>query len=358
MINLKTRGLKMKKIKVLVVDDSAVVRKMIADMLVVSPHIDVVGTAMDPYIAADKIKSLQPDVITLDIEMPRMDGITFLDKLMKIKPMPVIMVSSFTDRGAAETIRALECGAADFILKPSFDESKDTWNEFSRQLIDKIESISQIHVKRSKTRTVCPVVKSISGESGNASKFIIAIGASTGGVEVISEILNVLPEKMPGIVITQHMPPKFTEAFANRINTVSKLTVKEAANGDRVRDGSAYIAPGGTQMLLRRDTNGYWLEINDDPPKNRHKPSVDILFNSVANAAAGNSLGIILTGMGNDGAAGLLEMRSSGAVTIAQDELSCVVFGMPREAIRMGGAQEIKNVEQIIEYLKHVPQPV
>jgi two-component system, chemotaxis family, protein-glutamate methylesterase/glutaminase len=342
----------MKKIKVLVVDDSAVVRKLITDTLASSGHIEVVGTAMDPYIAADKIKNLQPDVITLDIEMPRMDGITFLDKLMKVKPMPVIMVSSFTDKGATETIRALECGAADFILKPAPDESSEKWKEFSRQLVDKIEAVSLMHVKRHIVKTANPVVKSAQSGEKTPSTFVIAIGASTGGTEVISDILSALPERMPGIVVTQHMPPKFTEAFANRINTLSVLTIREAAHGDRIYDGHAYIAPGGTQMLVRGDSGGYWIEVNDDPPQNRHKPSVNVLFNSVANCAGENSLGVILTGMGNDGAAGLLEMRNNGAVTIAQDEASCIVFGMPREAIRMGGAQEVKNVEQIIGYLR------
>ena len=342
----------MKKTKVLVVDDSAVVRKFMTDALNSSTDIEVVGTAMDPYIAADKIKNLQPDVVTLDIEMPRMDGLTFLQKLMLIKPMPVIMVSSLTDRGASATIRALEYGAVDFILKPRPEDGEGSWTSFRERLVEKIETAKDLSIKQKKVKERNVIDKSCADcESAEDSKSVYVIGASTGGTEVIEEILTRMKSDFPGIVVTQHMPPKFTEAFANRMNSFSEIFIKEAAHGDRVRNGTALIAPGGKQMLLRSDKAGYYVEVNDDPPKNRHKPSVDVLFSSAAVSAGDNATGIILTGMGADGASGMLEMKESGADTIAQDESSCVVFGMPREAIRLGGVSHIMNIESIINYM-------
>ncbi|MBP7901793.1 MAG: chemotaxis response regulator protein-glutamate methylesterase [Spirochaetes bacterium] len=342
----------MNKTKVLIVDDSAVVRKFMTDALKDVPDIEVVGTAMDPFIAADKIKTLQPDVITLDIEMPRMDGLTFLQKLMMVRPMPVIMVSSLTDRGASETIRALEYGAIDFVLKPKAEETGKSWNDFRDKLIEKIETAKHLSIKKRKVKERTVISKNNTQSLQENSNSVYVIGASTGGTEVIEEILTSMKSDFPGIVVTQHMPPKFTEAFANRMDSFAEIFIKEASNGDRVKRGCALIAPGGMQMLLRRDSSGYFVEVNDDPPKNRHKPSVDILFSSAADSAGENATGIILTGMGADGASGLLEMKDAGADTIAQDEASCVVFGMPREAIRLGGARRIMNIESIINYMK------
>lgn len=357
----------MNKIKVLIVDDSAVTRKYLTDMLSISPLIEVVGTAIDPYIADQKINMLQPDVLTLDIEMPRMNGLTFLQKLMKLSPMPVLMVSSFTDRGAKVTLQALEYGAVDFILKPSSQDAGSMKN-FSELLIEKIIMVSKSKVKRSGAARILPELRE--RETGDEkytadvilprkdpreimarSEKVIAIGASTGGTEVIDEILVHLPDTLPGIVITQHMPEKFTDAFANRLNDKSAILVREARNNDRLYKGMAFIAPGGKHMLLRADTDGYWIEINDGPPVNRLKPSVDVLFRSVSLAAGKSALGIILTGMGNDGAAGLLEMKQAGAVTIAQDEASCVVYGMPNEARKVGAVDMEKNIKGIVDYI-------
>ncbi len=359
----------MDKIKVMIVDDSAVMRKFLTEALSQSSRIEVVGTALDPYIAADKINKLRPDVLTLDIEMPRMDGLTFLKKLMIASPMPVIMVSSFTDSGAKVTLQALESGAVDFILKPSVQNGAGM-KEFADSLIEKIIMASNSKVKRGAAARILPeekpmpmiVDKKYSAdvilqkkdprEIRARSEKIIAMGASTGGTEVIDEILVNLPDNLPGIVITQHMPEKFTEAFANRVNDKCAIMVREAKDKDRLYKGMALIAPGGKHMLLRADGNGYWIEINDGPPVNRHKPSVDVLFRSVSLVAGKSALGIICTGMGADGAAGLLEMRQAGAVTIAQDEASCVVYGMPNEAKKLGAAAMERNIKGMIDYIK------
>jgi two-component system chemotaxis response regulator CheB len=352
------------KIKVLVVDDSAVMRKSLTDILN-SSKIEVVGTALDPYIAVNKIKQLSPDVLTLDIEMPRMDGLTFLRKLMIANPMPVIMVSAFTEKGALQTIQALEYGAVDFILKPRSDDAQE-WERFSTELREKVLAAAQIKSERftAKSREKAIEIeekftadvilpKTISKVRTTHSDVIIALGASTGGTEVIAQILSHLHENVPAIAIVQHMPEKFTEAFANRVNNNSKLYVKEATNGDRLYRGTALIAPGNRHMLVRADTNGYYVEINDGPPVNRHKPSVDVLFRSVAQVVS-KSVGILCTGMGADGAEGLGEILQSGGMTIAQDEASSVVFGMPREAIKRGAAQKVMNVEQMIAYINNL----
>jgi two-component system chemotaxis response regulator CheB len=343
----------MEKTTVIIVDDSAVVRQLMTECLK-DTDIEVLATAIDPYVAADKIMKFHPDVITLDIEMPRMDGLTFLKKLMSLKPMPVIMVSSLTDKGAKETIMALEYGAADFILKPKHMEDPEAKNSFKEMLAEKIHMAKNMKIRSRAPREIrSELVKSVPIPSKQeSSRNLIAIGASTGGTEVIEDILTEMEPDCPGIVITQHMPPKFTEAFANRIDSLSKIHVAEAKDGDRVTTGTALIAPGGLQMKVKQDKNGYFVEVKDDPPVNRHKPSVDVLFNSVAESAAGNALGVILTGMGADGARGLLAMKESGSITLAQDEKSCVVFGMPKEAIKLGGAVNVLNVEEIISYMK------
>jgi two-component system, chemotaxis family, protein-glutamate methylesterase/glutaminase len=349
--------------RVLIVDDSALMRKMLTEALSNVKGIEVIGTAPDPYIAADKIKRLQPDVLTLDIEMPRMDGLTFLSRLMAASPMPVLMVSALTDSGARETMKALELGAVDFILKPKADE-KDKWESFRRDLAEKILALDSEKVKKRMRSAQAPlpqVDKKYSADvilpkqkprhSMERTETVIAIGASTGGTEVIAEILSMLKEDAPGIVIAQHMPEKFTEAFANRVNDISRMFVKEGAHGDRLDRGMALIAPGNRHMLLHRDSQGYWVEINDGMPVNRHRPSVDVLFRSVAQTAGRSAVGVILTGMGADGANGLLEMKQAGAVTLAQDEESCIVFGMPNEAIKRGAADMVRGIRGITDYL-------
>jgi two-component system chemotaxis response regulator CheB len=364
----------MKKVKVLIIDDSAVTRKFLAESLSRSKSIEVVATALDPFIAVNKIKKFDPDVLTLDVEMPRMDGLTFLSKLMVARPMPVIMVSSFTDAGARVTLRALELGAVDFILKPAID-THTAQDEFSEELIARVLAASQSRV-RSRV-PASPAREVISGDlakysadviipqkkgmqTKHQSETIIAIGASTGGTEAIAEIFRDLSDEAPGIVVVQHMPEKFTKAFADRIDGIARPYVKEAEHGDRLYRGTAFIAPGNRHMLLRADAHGYYVEINDGLPVNRHKPSVDVLFRSVAQTAGKNAIGILLTGMGADGAAGLLEMREAGAETIAQNEESSVVFGMPREAIRLNAARRVlslKDIGRFIEEAKSLAVP-
>ncbi len=353
-----------KKVKVLIIDDSALMRKFLTDTLSQSPEVEILGTAIDATLAAKKINTLNPDVITLDIEMPGMDGLTFLHKLMIANPVPAIMVSSLTEKGSTAAIRALEIGAFDVIAKPQYD-NKESAAEFSRELIEKViaggHSKSRIKKKPATTLKVeqkytADVIlsKSDFANRNKPTEKVIAIGASTGGTEVIDQILASLPNGCPGIVITQHMPEKFTEAFANRVNGKSNLLVKEAKNGDRLLTDVALIAPGGKHMLLKSDRSGYWVEINDGPPVNRHRPSVDVLFRSVSKYAGDSAVGIICTGMGNDGAAGLLEMKQSGAYTVAQNEESCVVFGMPKEAIKLGAADMITDIDGIINYIRRM----
>ncbi len=359
----------MSKIKVLVVDDSAVTRKLITEALEKSRQMEVVATAIDPFIAVNKIKRYQPDVITLDIEMPRMDGLTFLSKIMIASPMPVIMVSAFTDRGAKQTLRALELGAVDFVLKPRLDDPA-SWEGFSHELAEKVVVAGGTKIRRADRIEREPRPGELSGisvlekhtadvilprkktmESKTRTDTVIALGASTGGTEAIAEILRNLPEEVPGIVIVQHMPEKFTKAFSDRLNGLSKLYVKEAEHGDRLYRGTVLVAPGDRHMLLRADTTGYWVEINDGPPVNRHRPSVDVIFRSVAQLVGKKSVGILLTGMGADGAAGLLEMKEAGAQTVAQDEKSSTVFGMPREAIKIGAADRVMNLQEVTKYI-------
>jgi two-component system, chemotaxis family, protein-glutamate methylesterase/glutaminase len=350
------------KVKVLIIDDSAVMRKFLTDVLSQSNEIEILGTAIDANIAARKITMMNPDVITLDIEMPGMDGLTFLQKLMIANPVHAIMVSSLTAKGTVAAVKALEIGAFDIIGKPQFDQPERA-AEFARYLIEKV--IAAGHSKKTIRKRVpakleveqkysADVILS-KAELANKNKpteKVIAIGASTGGTEVIDQILASLPTGCPGIVVTQHMPEKFTEAFANRVNTKSKIFVKEAKNGDRLLTDIALIAPGGKHMLLKADRTGYWVEINDGLAVNRHKPSVDVMFRSVSKYAGDSAVGIICTGMGNDGAAGLLEMKESGAYTIAQNEESCIVFGMPKEAIKLNAANLVTDVEGIISYIK------
>lgn len=355
----------MNKIKVLIIDDSAVVRRMLTEVLSASEDIEVVGAALDPFIAVDKIKKLKPDVLTLDIEMPRMDGMTFLSRLMVSNPLPVVMVTSLTENIPGITIRALELGAVDFILKPKSGD-KDAFERFAIELTEKVIGASRSKIKKkTAVSDILPAQRVIS-EKFSAdiilqkkapeiirakSDAVVAIGASTGGTEVIASIMSRLSVDAPGILVAQHMPEKFTLSFAERIDRISLLKAKEAENGDRVYRGTCFIAPGGRHMLLRSDKDGYFIEINDGPPVNRHKPSVDVLFRSVAQVASNKSLGIILTGMGSDGAQGLLEIREAGIATIAQDEASSTIFGMPAEAIKLGAAGIVSDISGIIGYI-------
>jgi len=333
-------------IKVLVVDDSAVVRKVFTEQLSRQKGIVVVGTAPDPYVARDKIVKLKPDVITLDIEMPRMDGITFLRKLMQHYPLPVIVVSSLTTKGSKLALEALSIGALEVISKPNAAYSV---GDMSLQLGEKIRAVfrarTKLSVIKNQKNKFAPVTQ-ISALAETTNK-VIAIGASTGGTEAIKKVLTRMPRNSPGIVIVQHMPAQFTTSFAERLDELCQLEVKEAQNGDTVTNGVALIAPGNYHMLLKRSGARYYIDVKTGPLVHYQRPAADVLFKSVARFAGSNALGIILTGMGKDGAAGMLEMKKAGAVNIAQDEKSCVVFGMPKEAINIGAVDHVQDIYSI-----------
>jgi two-component system, chemotaxis family, protein-glutamate methylesterase/glutaminase len=339
-----------KKIKVLIVDDSAIVRKIFSEELSKEPDIEVVGTAPDPFVARDKIVLLKPEVITLDIEMPRMDGLTFLKKLMKHFPMPVIIVSSLTPKGSEMAMEALESGAVEVMAKPGASYSV---GDMCVQLKDKIRVAARVNLQRIQNqppRPQAPVSKPLTVASSSLTQTtqkLIAMGASTGGTEALKDVLTKMPVNTPGIVVVQHMPAHFTTAFAERLNKLSQIEVKEAKDGDTVLDGRALIAPGNFHMLLRRSGAKYYVNVKDGPFVHHQRPAVDILFSSVAQYAGANAIGVIMTGMGADGADGLLKMKQAGAKTIAQDEASCVVFGMPKEAIKVGAADRVVPLETI-----------
>ena len=335
-----------RNIRVLVVDDSAVVRKVFASELSRARGIEVVGTAPDPYVARDKIVKLKPDVITLDIEMPRMDGITFLKKLMKHYPMPVIIVSSLTRKGGKMALEALSAGALEVISKPTAAYSV---GDMGIQLADKIRAVAHANPRKNALEMPTPAaaVHRPEGQLSKTTNQIIAIGASTGGTEAIRAVLETMPPNAPGIVIVQHMPAQFTTSFAERLDSLSQIRVREAANGDSVVNGQALLAPGNYHMLLRRSGARYYVEIKAGPMIHHQRPAVDVLFRSVANTAGANAVGVILTGMGADGATGMLEMKQAGARTIAQNEQTCVVFGMPREAIKKGGVDQVLPLSDI-----------
>ncbi len=350
------------KIKVLCVDDSALIRSLMTEIINSQPDMTVVATAPDPLVARELIKQHNPDVLTLDVEMPRMDGLDFLEKLMRLRPMPVVMVSSLTERGNEITLRALELGAVDFVTKPKVG-IRDGMLEYAEKLADKVRAAARARV-RAHHAPAPPAAASAAGSAGSAAggahaahpgaghapmlnnpllstEKLIIVGASTGGTEAIREVLTPLPPDAPAVLIAQHMPPGFTKSFAQRLNGLCRITVKEAEHGERVLPGHAYIAPGHAHLLLARSGANYIAHLSDEPPVNRHRPSVDVLFRSAATHAGKNAIGVILTGMGRDGAAGLLEMRRAGAYTLAQDEASCIVFGMPREAIALGAADDV-----------------
>ena len=350
----------MAKIKVLVVDDSALVRKLITEMLATDHEIEVIGTASDPFAARERIKQLNPDVITLDVEMPRMDGITFLENLMRLRPTPVVMVSSLTQRGADVTLRALELGAIDFVPKPKVDVA-GSLTSYSDELIAKIKVAARARVTaRSATprvlanvdprRTADAVLPPSSGRAVlRTTERIIAIGASTGGTEAIREILESLPPDSPGIVISQHIPAAFSKAFAERMNRSSAMSVCEAQDGQQILPGHVYIAPGDRHLLVERDGARYRCRLNDGPHVNRHRPSVDVMFRSVAQNVGPNAIGVILTGMGEDGARGLKEMGEAGAPTVAQDEATSVVWGMPGAAVKFGAARFVWPLHHVAQ---------
>jgi len=351
------------KLKVLIVDDSALVRRILTELLSADPEIEVVGAASDAYMARDKIKALNPDVITLDVEMPKMDGVTFLRNLMRLRPMPVVMVSSLTEHGAEITLDALAVGAVDYLPKPKIDLAA-TLGDYAEELRAKIKMAARARVRRysadapaaagAGAGNIPPrysadaiLPKTAAPKQFRTTDRIIAIGASTGGTEAIRNVLVELPADTPGIVIAQHIPKAFSTPFAKRMNACCQMTVYEAEDGQQVLPGHVYIAPGDRHLLLVRDGARYVCKLDDGQPVNRHKPSVDVLFRSVAQQAGRNAIGVILTGMGKDGAEGLKEMRDAGSPTIAQDEATSVVWGMPREAVAIGAAVQVMGLHEI-----------
>ncbi|GHE21323.1 protein-glutamate methylesterase/protein-glutamine glutaminase [Halomonas urumqiensis] len=331
-------------IKVLCVDDSALIRDLLSEIINSQPDMEVVAVAPDPIVARDLIKQHNPDVLTLDVEMPRMDGLDFLERLMRLRPMPVLMVSSLTQSGSEITLRALELGAVDFVAKPSLG-IRSGMLEYAAEIAEKIRAAARSRPHKPRRRDEPPPAR-LKAPLVTSEKLVI-IGASTGGTEAIRRVLEPLPAGSPAILITQHMPGGFTRSFAERLDRLCQIKVKEAEDGERVLPGHAYIAPGDAHLKLARSGANYVARLDDGPPVNRHRPSVDVLFHSAATHAGRNAIGVLLTGMGKDGAAGLVEMRKAGAPTLAQDEASCVVFGMPREAIALGGAGEVVALEDI-----------
>jgi two-component system chemotaxis response regulator CheB len=338
-------------IKVLIVDDSALMRCVLSEMIQSQPDMEVVGTASDPLIARDLIKQTNPDVLTLDVEMPRMDGLDFLEKLMRLRPMPVVMVSSLTERGSEVTLRALELGAVDYVTKPKLS-IKVAMLEYTELLAEKIRiayhagtkmNFRTSMVKKSFQYEPLPLV----GNRFLSTEKLIIVGASTGGTEAIKTFLLQMPADCPGILIAQHMPEGFTRSFAHRLDSLCKINVIEAVGGERILPGNAYIAPGHSHLLLARSGASYITRLDQGPPVNRHRPSVDVLFRSAALHAGKNAVGVIMTGMGRDGAVGLLEMKKAGAYNYAQDEHSCVVFGMPKEAIEIGAVHEVAPLSRL-----------
>ena len=340
----------MPPIKVLIIDDSALMRKLLVEVMAGDPELEVVGTAGDPFVARDLIKQLGPDVITLDVEMPRMDGITFLRNLMKLRPMPVVMISSLTDRGAETTLEALALGAVDFVAKPKLDLAHGM-----ASLGDEI--IAKVKIAARARLGAMPPRPRVAPPTGAASALktterVVAIGASTGGTEAIARILEVLPPDGHGIVMAQHIAPEFSRRFAERLDGCSALTVREAGDGDPILRGHAYLAPGHRHLRVVRSGARYLCALSDEPPFNRHRPAIDLLFESVARTAGANAIGVLLTGMGADGAVGLLAMRAAGARTIAQDRETSVVWGMPGEAVKRDAASEVLPLDQIAARLR------
>jgi len=343
-----------KKISVLVVDDSALIRKLLTDIINSQIDMQVVAVAPDPLVARELIKQHNPDVLTLDVEMPRMDGLDFLERLMRLRPMPVLMVSSLTDKGSEVTLKALELGAVDYIAKPKVDIASGLQN-YSELITEKIRACAQAKVhSRGRQQDISAAglrAKAVAATRKrvgySSTEKIVFVGASTGGTEAIKDFLIDLPADMPAIMITQHMPEKFTRTFAERLDKLCALRVKEAVDNERVLPGYVYIAPGNQHLEVKRSGANYMTRLHSGSPVNRHRPSVDVLFNSAARQVGNNAVAVILTGMGKDGALGILEMQRAGAYTLAQDEASCVVFGMPKEAISLGGVDEVLPLIQL-----------
>jgi two-component system chemotaxis response regulator CheB len=343
------------RIRVLIVDDSAVVRQTLTEILAADPQIEVIGAAADPYLAAEKIRQQIPDVITLDIEMPRMDGLTFLQRLMSQHPIPVVVCSSLTEQGAETTLRALQHGAVEVIAKPKLGTRQ--FLEESRVLLcDAVKAAARVRVRvlpagraRIEPKLTADAVLAAASGGGvlRTTEKVVVVGASTGGTEALRVFLETLPHDAPGVVVVQHMPEHFTRAFARRLDGLCRVAVQEARDGDAIIPGRALIAPGNRHLLLKRSGARYYVEVKDGPLVCRHRPSVDVLFRSAARYAGGNAIGVIMTGMGDDGARGLLELRRAGAATFAQDEKTCVVYGMPKEAIRHGGVESVLPLEQL-----------
>ncbi len=336
-------------IKVLVVDDSALVRSLLAEIIRDTPDMTLVGAAPDAYVARDMVKEFSPDVITLDIEMPRMDGLAFLEKLMNARPTPVIMISTLTEAGAEATLRALELGAVDFIPKPKLGIASGI-REYAELIVEKIRAAAGVRVKAKATKNSPEITanqKTSASSRLQSTEKIIAIGASTGGTEAIKELLMQLPAAVPGIVMTQHMPAGFTRTYAERLNKITRLHVVEAKGGERILPGHAFLAPGGHHLIVVRSGADYLVKLSDAEPLHRHRPAVDIMMESVALAGGKNVLGVLLTGMGKDGAKGMLDIRNHGGFTLAQDEASCVVYGMPKEAVAIGGVDQIVELDKM-----------
>jgi len=343
-----------KKIRAIVVDDSVLMRQLLKQILESDPQIEVVATAMDPYVARDKIKAYKPDVITLDIEMPKMDGLTFLKNLMRLHPIPTVMISTLTEKGARETMRALELGAFEAIAKPTSDVEKGL-ADAAEHIINVVKAAARtrVHLLQPQEHKVCDsVANGKPDDSSPKSSRIIAIGASTGGTEAIKQVLINMKPDLPGIVIAQHIPPVFSKSFADRMHQCTPFNVTEAVDGMPIRDGHVYVAPGGRHLDVRKNGAGFLCNVHDAEPVNRHRPSVDVLFDGVSKQVGAKALGVILTGMGRDGAVGLKRMREAGAATIAQNEETSVVWGMPGSAVKEGAAEAVLGLDEIPKQIR------
>ena len=342
-------------IKVLIIDDSALIRQLLTELLSRDPSIEVVGTAPDPIIARDKIKALSPDVLTLDIEMPRMDGLSFLRRLMALRPMPVVVVSTLTQKGTDAAVQAMELGAVDYVAKPLID-IRNGMEELGAELLAKVRLAAQVRPRARLDESAAPRLLAVDPRLSTAGR-VVAIGASTGGVETLQRMLTRLPASAPAILVTQHMPAGFTSSFARRLDGQCAVTVIEATDGRRILPGHVYIAPGSRHLELARTGAHYACRLHDGPPVSGHRPSVDVLFGSVASVAGANAMGLILTGMGRDGAAGLLEMRRAGARTYGQSETSCLIYGMPKAAMQAGAVEIELPIERLTEEIVTLHQP-
>lgn len=337
----------MPKLKVVIVDDSALIRGIMTQIVNNQPDMEVVGAAPDPIIARELIKQTNPDVITLDVEMPRMNGLEFLEKLMRLRPTPVVMVSTLTENGSEVTLKALELGAVDFVAKPKLGV-REGMDEIEHQIADKIRAAALARIRRHAAGSApADSPRPLAGHLLSTTEKLVCIGSSTGGTEALKEVLSRMPANSPAILMTQHMPESFTKSFAARLNSLSAMTVKEAEANERILPGHAYLAPGHSHLLVKKSGAYYYTELSKADPVNRHRPSVDVLFNSAATVLGHNAIAVMLTGMGKDGAAGMLAMRQAGAHTIAQDEATCVVYGMPKAAVEIGAVQEVTPLASI-----------